>query len=131
MKNVLGFIILAFISVGIFKLALNKISNNPDNIKKEEPREEPVSNYKKPINNAGRQNMISSLKEVPGVSDASWAQNISLWVVMSNPNAGHNFDEMGYMICNGGVSNFSVAKRYTITFWNPYTNEPITKFRCY
>ena len=50
---------------------------------------------------------------------------------MSNPNAGHNFDEMGYMICNGGVSNFGVKKGYTITFWNVYTKKEITKFRCY
>ena len=33
----------------------------------------------------------------------------SLWVVMTNPNAGHNFDQMGSMICNGGVTNFGVT----------------------
>ena len=81
--------------------------------------------------NAGKQDMITALKGIPGVADASWAQDISLWVVMSNPNAGHNFDQMGSMICNGGVSNFGVRKGYTITFWNPYTKKPITKFRCY
>ena len=48
-----------------------------------------------------------------------------------NPNAGHNFDQMGSMICNGGVSSFAVSKGYTITFWNPYTKKPIKKFRCY
>jgi len=80
---------------------------------------------------AGKQDMITALKGIPGVADASWAQDISLWVVMSNPNAGHNFDQMGSMICNGGVTNFGVRKGYTITFWNPYTKKPITKFRCY
>ena len=80
---------------------------------------------------AGKQEMITALKGIPGVADADWAQEISLWVVMSNPNAGHDFDQMGYMICNGGVSNFSVKKGYTITFWNIYTKKPITKFQCY
>ena len=80
---------------------------------------------------AGKQEMINALKGIPGVADADWAQEISLWVVMSNPNAGHDFDQMGYMICNGGVSNFSVKKGYTITFWNAYTKKPIKKFRCY
>ena len=80
---------------------------------------------------AGKQEMINALKGIPGVADADWAQEISLWVVMSNPNVGHDFDQMGYMICNGGVSNFSVKKGYTITFWNMYTKKPITKFQCY
>ena len=80
---------------------------------------------------AGKQEMINALKGIPGVADADWAQEISLWVVMSNPNAGHDFDQMGYIICNGGVSNFSVKKWYTITFWNMYTKKPITKFQCY
>ena len=80
---------------------------------------------------AGKQEMITALKGIPGVADADWAQEISLWVVMSNPNAGHDFDQMGYIICNGGVSNFSVKKGYTITFWSMYTKKPITKFQCY
>jgi hypothetical protein len=80
---------------------------------------------------AGKQDMISALKRIPGVADASWSQSISLWIVMSDPNAGHNFDQMGSMVCNGGVGNFGVKKGYTITFWNPYTKKPITKFRCY
>ena len=80
---------------------------------------------------AGKQDMISALKGIPGVADASWSQSISLWIVMSDPNAGHNFDQMGSMVCNGGVGNFGVKKGYTITFWNPYTKKPITKFRCY
>ena len=75
--------------------------------------------------------MITALKGIPGVADASWAQDISLWVVMSNPNAGHNFDQMGSMICNGGVTNFSVRKGYTVTFWDPYVPKQITKFICY
>ena len=80
---------------------------------------------------AGKNEMVSALKEVPGVADAAWPQSISLWVVMSNPNAGHNFDQLGSMICNGGVTNFGVKKGYTITFWNFYTKKPIKKFRCY
>ena len=80
---------------------------------------------------AGKQDMISALKGIPGVADASWSQSISLWIVMSDPNVGHNFDQMGSMVCNGGVSNFGVKKGYTITFWNRYTKKPITKFRCY
>ena len=81
--------------------------------------------------NAGKGDMINALKGIPGVADASWAQDISLWVVMSNPKAGHDFDQLGSMICNGGVSNFGVKKGYSITFWNPYTKKPIGKFRCY
>jgi len=79
----------------------------------------------------GKDEMILSLKNIPGVADASWAQSISLWIVMTNPNAGHDFDKMGYMVCNGGVTNFRVSKGYTITFWNPYTKKPIKKFQCY
>ena len=80
---------------------------------------------------AGKQDMISALKGIPGVADALWNDNISLWISMSNPNGGHNFDEMGSMICNGGVSNFSVRKGYSIVFWDPYVPKQITKFRCY
>ena len=80
---------------------------------------------------AGKQDMISALKGIPGVADASWAQDISLWVVMTDPNAGHNFDQMVSMICDGGVSIFAVINGYKITFCNPYKKKPITKFRCY
>ena len=80
---------------------------------------------------ADRQDMISALKGIPGVADALWNDNTSLWISMSNPNAGHNFDEMGSMICNGGVSNFAVRKGYTIIFWDPYIPKQIKKFRCY
>ena len=80
---------------------------------------------------AGKQDMISALKGIPGVADALWNDNISLWISMSNPNGGHNFDEMGLMICNGGVTNFSVRKGYTVTFWDPYVPKQITKFICY
>ena len=31
---------------------------------------------------AGKQEMINALKGIPGVADADWAQEISLWVVM-------------------------------------------------
>ena len=65
---------------------------------------------------AGKSDMISALKGIPGVGDASWAQDISLWVVMTNPKGGHDFDQLGSMICNGGVSNFGVKKGYSITF---------------
>jgi hypothetical protein len=80
---------------------------------------------------AGKQDMIYALKGIPGVADALWKDDISLWVSMSNPNGGHNFDEMGLMICNGGVTNFSVRKGYTVTFWDPYVPKQITKFICY
>ena len=80
---------------------------------------------------AGKQEMINALKGIPGVADADWAQEISLWVVMSNPNAGHDFDFYGAMLCDGGQQKFGVAKGYTITFWNAYTKKPIKKFRCY
>ena len=80
---------------------------------------------------AGKQDMISALKGIPGVADALWKDDVSLWVSMSNPDGGHNFDEMGSMICNGGVSNFSVRKGYSIVFWDPYVPKQITKFRCY
>ena len=80
---------------------------------------------------AGKQDMISALKGIPGVADALWKDDVSLWVSMSNPDGGHNFDEMGSMICNGGVSNFSVRKGYSIVFWDPYVPKQIAKFRCY
>jgi hypothetical protein len=65
---------------------------------------------------AGKQDMISALKGIPGVADALWNDNISLWISMSNPNGG---------------SNFSVNKGYSIVFWDPYVPKQITKFRCY
>ena len=80
---------------------------------------------------AGKKDMILALNDIPGIADSSWAQDISLWIVMSNPNAGHDFDYYGSMLCNGGQQNFGVAKGYTITFWNAYTKKPIKKFRCY
>ena len=64
---------------------------------------------------AGKSDMISALKGIPGVGDASWAQDISLWVVMTNPKGGHDFDQLGSMICNGGVSNFGVKKMFNNT----------------
>ena len=79
----------------------------------------------------GKDSMIASIKGIPGVADAGWPQDISLWIFMSNPNAGHDFDRMGYTVCNGGVTNFAVPKNYSITFWNAYTKKEIGKFRCY
>jgi hypothetical protein len=80
---------------------------------------------------AGKQDMISALKGIPVVADALWKDDISLEVSMHNPNIGHNFDELGSIICNGGVSKFLVKKGYTVTFWDPYVPRQITKFRCY
>lgn len=82
-------------------------------------------------NSNPKENMIQALKSIPGVADAGWPQEISLWVFMSNPNAGHDFDQMGYLICNGGVTNFGVSKGYSITFWNLYTKKELSKFRCF
>ena len=79
----------------------------------------------------GKDGMVASIKGIPGVADAGWSQDISLWIFMSNPNAGHDFDRMGYTVCNGGVTNFAVPKGYSITFWNAYTKKEIGKFRCY
>jgi hypothetical protein len=80
---------------------------------------------------AGKSEMEQAAKSIPGVADAAFQGNSSFWVVMSNPNAGHDFDYYGSMLCNGGQQNFGVAKGYTITFWNAYTKKPIKKFRCY
>ena len=65
---------------------------------------------------AGKQDMISALKGMPVVVDAAWPQDISLWIFMSNPNVGHDFDRLGYTVCNGAVTNFGVQKGYSITF---------------
>ena len=48
---------------------------------------------------------------------------------MSNPNAGHDFDYYGAMLCNGGQQRYGVPKGYGITFWNAYTKKPIKKFK--
>lgn len=80
---------------------------------------------------AGKQDQVNALINIDGIADAAWAQDISLWIVMENPNAGHDFEELGYMICNGSLKNFGVAKGYSITFWNLYTKEQIEKYRCY
>ena len=53
---------------------------------------------------AGKQDMISALKGIPGVADALWKDDVSLWVSM---------------------------KGYSIVFWDPYVPKQITKFRCY
>ena len=80
---------------------------------------------------AGKYEMEQAAKTIPGVADAAFQGSSSFWVVMSNPNSGHDFDYYGSMLCNGGQQNFGVAKGYTITFWNAYTKKPIKKFRCY
>jgi hypothetical protein len=80
---------------------------------------------------AGQYEMEQAAKTIPGVSDAAFQGSSSFWVVISNPNAGHDYDYYGSMLCNGGQKNFGVKKGYTITFWNAYTEKPIKKFRCY
>tara|TARA_B110000196_G_C21095514_1_gene639827 strand:+ start:173 stop:520 length:348 start_codon:yes stop_codon:yes gene_type:complete len=80
---------------------------------------------------AGRLEMEKAAKTIPGIADAAFQGNASFWVVMSTPNAQHDYDRYGYMFCNGGEENFGVKKGYTITFWNAYTKKPIKKFRCY
>ena len=75
--------------------------------------------------------MVKEIKGIPGVADAGWPQKESLWIFMSNPKGGHDFDRLGYTICNGAVANFGVQKGYSITFWNPYNKKEIGKFRCY
>ena len=80
---------------------------------------------------AGKSDMEQAAKTIPGVGDAAFQGSSSFWVVMTNPNAGHDFDYYGSMLCNGGEQNFGVSKGYTITFWNAYTKKPIHKFRCY
>ena len=85
----------------------------------------------KKIATGGREKMLEEIKGVPGVADAGWPQKESLWIFMSNPKGGHDFDRLGYTICNGAVANFGVQKGYSITFWNPYNKKEIGKFRCY
>ena len=80
---------------------------------------------------AGQYEMEQAAKTIPGVSDAAFQGSSSFWVVISNPNAGYDYDDYGSMLCNGGQQNFGVKKGYTITFWNAYTEKPIKKFRCY
>ena len=91
----------------------------------------PSKTYKKSENKKGKNAMVASIKDIPGVADAGWPQDISLWIFMSNPNAGHDFDRLGYTVCNGAVTNFGVQKGYSITFWNPYNKKEIGKYRCY
>jgi len=85
----------------------------------------------KKVATGGREKMLEEIKGVPGVADAGWPQKESLWIFMSNPTGGHDFDRLGYTICNGAVTNFGVQKGYSITFWNPYNKKEIGKFRCY
>ena len=53
-------------------------------------------------------------------ADAGWPQDISLWIFVSNLNAGYEFDRASYTVCNKGVTNFTVPKGYSITFGNVY-----------
>src|SRR5210317_206284 len=80
---------------------------------------------------AGKYEMEQAAKTIPGVSDAAFQGSSSFWVVISNPNEGHDYDYYGSMLCNGGQQNYGVSKSYTITFLNAYTKKTITKFRCY
>ena len=64
---------------------------------------------------AGKQDMISALKGIPGVADALWNDNISLWISMSNPNGGHNFDEIVNSLNQiNSTENFSCIVANTI-----------------
>ena len=85
----------------------------------------------KKVATGGREKMVEEIKGIPGGADAGWPQKESLWIFMSNPKGGHDFDRLGYTICNGAVANFGVQKGYSITFWNPYNKKEIGKFRCY
>jgi len=80
---------------------------------------------------AGKYEMEEAAKSIPGILDAAFQAESSFWVIMSDPSVGHDYNYYGSMLCNGGMNNFNVEKGYTITFWNPYTKKPITKFRCY
>ena len=80
---------------------------------------------------AGKSEMEQAAKTTPGVADAAFQGSSSFWVVMTNPNAGHDFDYYGAMLCDGGQSRYGVAKGYVITFWNAYTKKPIKKFKCF
>ena len=80
---------------------------------------------------AGKSDMEQAAKTIPGVGDAAFQGSSSFWVVMTNPNADHDFDYYGAMLCNGGEQNFGVSKGYTITFWKEKKKKPIHKFRCY
>ena len=80
---------------------------------------------------AGKTEMTEAVLGIPGIEDASWQGSSSFWIVMIDPYQDHPYDEYGSMICNGSVSNFSVPKGYTITFWNKLTEKPIEKFRCF
>ncbi len=83
------------------------------------------------ISFAGQYEMEQAAKTIPGVADAAFQGSSSFWVIMSNPNEPHDYDQYGYLLCNGGANKFGVPKGYTITFWNLYTKKPIKKFRCY
>ena len=41
---------------------------------------------------AGKSDMEQAAKTIPGVGDAAFQGSTSFWVVMTNPNAGHDFD---------------------------------------
>ena len=85
----------------------------------------------KKVSKGGKEKMAEEIKKIPGVADAGWPQDISLWIFMTEPKAKHDFDRLGYSVCNGGVTKFGVPKGYSITFWNPYNKKEIGKFRCY
>ena len=78
----------------------------------------------------GKKQMLEAALAVPGIVYAEFPQDISLWIAMDEP-SGHNYEQYGYLLCEGGQDNFGVPKGYTITFWNRYTKKAISKFRCY
>ena len=60
---------------------------------------------------AGKYEMEQAAKTIPGVADAAFQGSSSFWVVMSNPNAGHDFDYYGSMLCNGCLLYTSPSPR--------------------
>ncbi len=82
----------------------------------------------KAMANDNRTQMEKILTGIPGVHEAKFVQDVSLWVFMTDKP--HKFDSLGSMICNGGKTKFGVDKGYSITFWN-LNKKQIGKFRCY
>ena len=79
---------------------------------------------------AGKKEMIQATLSIPGIVYAEFPQDSSFWVAMDQPQ-GHNYEQYGYLLCEGGAQKYGMPKGYTITFWNRYTKKPLYKFRCY
>ena len=79
---------------------------------------------------AGKQEMVKATLAIPGIVYAEFPQDISFWVAMDQPR-GHDYEQYGYLLCEGGATKYGVPKGYTITFWNRFTKKSLYKFRCY